>query len=200
MKIGFIACGTTAESIFSLRDYKIKIQRALVMPLPASRFFALLLAGASFLASPATAQSIPPDQKPLYELETDCSIKQGPIQKCLVDVYDQGTITYYRHRIGNQVELIRISDDPENRIERFNPQTKTWKSVASASAQFSTNTVCFNGREFCVVNPNFLSSLYEQRPGEYGERDLVKVVFDAGGRVKTSCFDDGCGQAIGAGL
>ncbi len=173
-----------------------------MMPLTASRFFALLLTGASlsFPVSPGTAQSIPPDQQPLYELDTDCSILQGPVQKCLVDVYNQGTITYYRHRIGRQVELIRISDDPENRIERFNPRAKTWISVASASAQFSTNTVCFNGRDLCVVNPNFLSSLYEQSPGKYRERDLVKVLFDAKGRVKSSCFDEGCGQAIGAGL
>ena len=92
------------------------------MPLTASRFIALLLAGASILVSPGTAQSIPPDQQPLYELDTDCSILQGPVQKCLVDVYNQGKITYYRHRIGKQVELIRISDDPENRIERFSPQ------------------------------------------------------------------------------
>jgi len=170
------------------------------MPHTASRFFTLLLAGVSMLMSPGTAQSIPPGQQPLYELDTDCSIQQGPTQKCLVDVYNQGAITYYRHRIGKQTELIRISDDPENRIERFDPQMKTWKSVASASAQFTTNTVCFNGRELCVVNPNFLSSLYEQRPGEYQGRDLVKVLFDANGRVKSSCFDDGCGQAIGAGL
>ncbi|MEA5475872.1 hypothetical protein VB716_16765 [Synechococcus sp. CCY9201] len=150
--------------------------------------------------SPGTAQSIPPDQKPLYELETDCSIKMGPIQKCRVDVYDQGTVTYYRHRIGTQVELIRISDDPENRIERFDPKAKAWVSVASASGQFSTNTICFNGREFCVINPNFLNSLYEQHPGKYRERDRVEVMFDTNGRVKASCFDDGCGQPIGAEL
>jgi hypothetical protein len=89
MKIDFIFGRASREGSFSLRDFSIllwKIEAVLVMPLNASRFIALLLAGVSILVSPGTAQSIPPDQQPLYELDADCSIHQGPVQKCLVDV------------------------------------------------------------------------------------------------------------------
>ena len=70
--------------------------------------------------------------------------------------------------------------------------TKTWKSLDSATALFSTNTVCFNGRDLCVIKPNYLNSVKEDRPDATAGRDLIKVQFDADGRIDLTCYDDGC--------
>mgnify|MGYP007019758134 FL=1 len=62
----------------------------------------------------------------------------------------------------------------------------------SAAARFSTNTICFNGRDLCAINPNYLNSVREDRPDATAGRDLVKVQFGADGRIDLTCYDDGC--------
>jgi hypothetical protein len=70
--------------------------------------------------------------------------------------------------------------------------TKTWKNLDSAAARFSTNTICFNGRDLCAINPNYLNSVREDRPDATTGRDLVRVQFGADGRIDLTCYDDGC--------
>ena len=70
---------------------------------------------------------------------------------------------------------------------------KAWQPLRGAAARFSTNTICFNGRDLCVVNPNYLNSVREDRSNTRLQgRDLVMVHFGADGRVDASCYDDAC--------
>jgi hypothetical protein len=65
--------------------------------------------------------------------------------------------------------------------------------LRSAGALFSSNSICFNGRELCVVNPNYLNSVREDRQDlRLQGRDLVKVHFGPDGRVNATCYDAGC--------
>jgi hypothetical protein len=145
-----------------------------------------LAAAATLCCGPAKAQS-----KTLYTLNTQCSINGGPAQPCVVEATEEEDATFYRHKIGSKTETVRITEDPV-RMTIWNATTKSWDTLSSAGALFSTNTICFNGRDLCVVNANYLNSVREERPDTTSGRDLVKVRFDATGRVNLSCFDDGC--------
>jgi hypothetical protein len=127
----------------------------------------------------------------LYTLNTTCSLAGAAPQPCTVEAVDQGDFTLYRHRIGGITETIRITDSPA-RMSRWVESRKDWVPLTTAAARFSNNTICFNGRELCVVNPNYLSSVLEDRPELMKGRDLVKVHFGSDGRVNASCFDAGC--------
>ncbi|MFQ6538072.1 MULTISPECIES: hypothetical protein [Aphanothece] len=127
----------------------------------------------------------------LYTLDTQCSLQEGASQACTVEASEEDGVTLYRHTIGTRVELIRISEDP-TRMSRWDPASKTWISLTSAGALLSSNTVCFNGRDLCVVNPNYLNSIVEEKPEVYEGRDLVRVKFGPDGRVDLSCFDAAC--------
>jgi hypothetical protein len=73
----------------------------------------------------------------------------------------------------------------------------TWQQIRRADARFSTNTICFNNRELCVVNPNYLNSVREDRSNTRLEgRDLVVVHFGKDGRVDASCYDEGCNLVL----
>ncbi len=149
---------------------------------------ALLAAAASLgllmPAGPAGAQV-------LYSLDTRCSLNGGVPQPCTVEAINQPKLTEYRHRIGNVTETVRISDSPV-RMQRWDGTSKQWQSLSWAAARFSTNTVCFNGRQLCVVNPNYLNSVRQQSPSVMTGRDLVKVHFGADGRIDATCYDNGC--------
>lgn len=142
---------------------------------------ALLLAG-----NPARAAS-----ESLYVLETTCSLQSGPAQPCVVEAINEDDATLYRHRIGKQEEVIRISEKPV-RMARWDGTTKTWVGLSSAGARFSTNTICFNGRDLCVVNANYLNSVREEKSESTAGRDLVRVKFDADGRINLTCYDEAC--------
>jgi hypothetical protein len=142
--------------------------------------------GAALYASPAQAQS-----EALYTLETTCSLRGGAAQPCVVEAFEEENFTTYRHRIGNATETIRIADNPV-RMGRLDPATKSWSYLSSAAVQFSTNTICFNGTDLCVVNPNYLNSIREEKPEAMDGRDLVRVLFAENGRVKLACYDEGC--------
>ena len=114
----------------------------------------LLAAAASLLsAAPALAQT-----NILYKLETKCSVKGGEPQACLVEAVNEGNATLYRHIIGKNVQTIRVTDSPV-RMSVWVDSQKNWKNLDSAAARFSTNTICFNGSDLCVVNPNYLNSV-----------------------------------------
>jgi hypothetical protein len=147
----------------------------------------LLAAAASLLAAaPALAQT-----ETLYKLDTKCRIKGGEPQACVVEAVNEGNATLYRHSIGKKVKTIRVTDSPV-RMSLWVESQKSWKNLDSAAARFSTNTICFNGRDLCVINPNYLNSIKEDRPDATAGRDLIKVQFGADGRIDLTCYDDGC--------
>jgi hypothetical protein len=140
----------------------------------------------ALLAAPLAARS-----ETLYTLKTQCSLQGATAVPCTVEVVNEAGVTLYRHRVGTRVETIRISDKPV-RMAQWDHAGKRWRSLQSASARFSSNTICFNGGELCVVNPNYLNSVREENAAAAAGRDLVKVHFGADGRINASCYDDGC--------
>ncbi|SBO41807.1 hypothetical protein [Cyanobium sp. NIES-981] len=165
-------------------------QNRLVRPLLyASAACALVTALASTLAvSPVRAATTE-----LYTLETTCSVKGGQPQPCVVKAMDdeEAGVTTYVHTLGKSVFSIRVSDAPLT-MSAMAPGSKDWVRLSSAGARFSTNTICFNDRELCVVNPNYLNSVREDRPDASAGRDLVGVKFGDDGRVIITCWDEGC--------
>ncbi|MCP9927005.1 hypothetical protein [Cyanobium sp. CH-040] len=139
-----------------------------------------------FCAQPSAAQGTT-----LYRLETTCTIRGGAPQDCVVEVTDEGDSTVYRHTIGSRVEVIRVSDPPL-RMGILDAPSGRWRQVKSAGARFSTNTICYDDRDLCVINPNHLNSVREERVDSLEGRDLVGVRFGADGRVILTCYDEGC--------
>jgi hypothetical protein len=155
-----------------------------------------LVAGASTLVSALLLPGLPAalaeaKGEVLYKLETTCTIKGGAAQACVVEAVEQSDATIYTHRIGKQVVKIRISDSPVS-MSLWDAGQKDWLVLNSAGARFSTNTICFNGRDLCVVNPNYLNSVREDRTEALAGRDLVGVKFSRDGRVSLTCYDDAC--------
>jgi hypothetical protein len=150
----------------------------------------------SALSLALLATPLPSRSEVLYTLKTQCSSLRGeaPVP-CSVEAVDANGATLYRHRIGAQIETIRISDKPV-RMALWDGNAKQWRSLSRASARFSSNTVCFNGSDLCVVNPNYLNSVREDNVAAMTGRDLVKVNFGSDGRINASCYDDGCAVSL----
>lgn len=132
----------------------------------------------------------------LYTLESSCSLEEGAPQPCVIEASEEKNATVYRHRIGNQIETIRISDVPV-RMSRWDADSNSWMMLDSVGARFSTNTICFNGLRLCVVNANYLNSVREEEPEATAGRDLIRVKFDRDGRVLLTCYDEGCKELKG---
>ncbi len=149
----------------------------------------LLLLGTLVAGQPGRAEM-------LYRLETTCSIKGGAPTPCTVEAHNQDTATLYHHRVGKVTETIRISDDPATMMI-WVAASRQWQPLDRASARLSTNTICFNDRDLCVVNPNYINSVREDRANSRLEgRDLVMVHFDKQGRVDASCYDQACKEYV----
>jgi hypothetical protein len=146
--------------------------------------------GAAALAM-LSAGSAQAQSQTLYRLETQCSLNGGSPQACVVEAVQEGDTTLYRHTVGRTTQIVSITDAPV-RMAMWNSGSKRWDNLSSASARFSTNTICFNGQELCAVNANYLNSIREERPDASAGRDLIQVRFDASGRVNVTCYDDGC--------
>ena len=143
-------------------------------------------------AVPAPAPASVPGPTLLYRLATTCAVAGAPPVNCTVEAVDEGISTLYRHTIGKDTQIVRITDDPVA-MTLWNESTKKWESLRNASARFSANTVCFNDRELCVINPNYLNSVrQDDLKGRFRGRDLIKVHFDTAGRIDASCYDDAC--------
>ena len=127
----------------------------------------------------------------LYKLETQCSQEGAAVVNCTVEAINEGKSTRYRHQIGQTIKTIRITDDPLTMM-LWKPEDKSWLSLRNASGRFSTNTVCFNDKDLCVINPNYLNSVRQDSPAKMAGRDLVMVHFGADGRIDASCYDAGC--------
>ena len=150
-------------------------------------------ATAALLTGTALALGLQPGQAKevvLYTLETKCALKGAAPVACKVEAVDEEGATLYRHTIGSTTHTLRISDQPA-RLTLWNAATNSWKPLRNAAVRFSTNTLCLNDRELCVVNPNYLNSLLQERP-DFRGRDLVRVRFAASGRVDIVCYDTGC--------
>jgi hypothetical protein len=151
----------------------------------------LTATAAAMLLAPAPGRA-----EVLYKLSTTCAVNGGAPVPCTVEAVDEGPSTLYRHTIGAVTETVRITDDPV-RMTIWRPGDKTWEQIRRADARFSTNTICFNNRELCVVNPNYLNSVREDRSNTRLEgRDLVIVHFGKDGRVDASCYDDACALVL----
>lgn len=149
-------------------------------------------AAAPSTARPAASTAAPSTPTTLYTLATRCSLEGAPPVPCSVEAVDEGGSTLYRHRIGERTIAVRITDNPVT-MARQKAADQPWESLRTAGARFSTNSICFNGRELCVVNPNYLNSVREDRQDlRLQGRDLVKVHFGPDGRVDASCYDSGC--------
>jgi len=148
---------------------------------------AVLAGGAASLLAPSPARA-----DLLYSLASRCSLGSAAPTACTIEAVDQGTVTLYRHRIGRQEQVIGISEEPYVRMGLWNPATKSWQALQSASARLSSNTVCFNGTDLCAVNPNYLNSLRQEKGAALNGRDLIKVTFGSDGRINAYCYDDGC--------
>ena len=146
----------------------------------------------SLAPAPLLAAAPAPSETLLYKLATTCSVAGTPPVNCSVEVVDEGSSTLYRHIIGKTSQIVRITDDPVT-MTLWDGSAKRWETLRNASARFSSNTICFNDRELCVINPNYLNSIRQDDPkGRFRGRDLIKVHFDATGRIDASCFDDAC--------
>ncbi len=169
----------------------------LQIPIPlALTILAGLTAGGMLF--PPSAPAAQPDSggQTLYTLSTRCSVKGGEATPCTVEAVDQGEATLYRHTIGKNIETVRITGDPVT-MAIWEDDTKEWRPLLGAAARFSTNTICFNGRELCVVNPNYLNSVRQDSSNSRLEgRDLVMVLFGGDGRVDASCYDDACKRLL----
>ena len=133
-----------------------------------------------------------PSAKVLYRLSTQCALQGAAPVPCTVEAVDSGAATLYRHRIGDRVETVRITAEPVT-MAIWAHDARSWRPLRGASARFSTNTVCFNGKDLCVVNPNYLNSVREDRANTRLQgRDMVMVHFGSDGRVDASCYDDAC--------
>lgn len=137
------------------------------------------------------AAPLPSRSEVLYTLKTQCSLRGAAPVPCSVEAVNEVGATLYRHRIGSQIATVRITDKPI-RMALWDDSAKQWRNLNRASARFSANTVCFNGKELCVVNPNYLNSVREDNVAATAGRDLVRVNFGSDGRINASCYDDGC--------
>lgn len=146
---------------------------------------------AALAMAPVAAAAQLDTPTPIYRLETSCSMRGAKPVDCVVEVTEENGATVYRHTIGWVVETIRITDGPL-RMTRFDKAAGQWKPLRSAEAQFSTNTVCFDARDLCVLNPNYLNSVREERVDALEGRDRVLVRFGPDGRVLLTCYDQGC--------
>ncbi|MCP9808726.1 hypothetical protein KBY58_04685 [Cyanobium sp. HWJ4-Hawea] len=158
---------------------------------PIQRLFRLALASALGSGMAICASPLAGHAEVLYTLQTKCSIKGGSPLPCTVTAENRGNATFYLHQIGATRKTIRITDKPL-RMTRWVTGKEWWESLQGAAARFSTDTICFNGRDLCVVNPNYLRSVQINNISTQN-RDLVKVHFGSDGRINASCYDDGCG-------
>lgn len=149
----------------------------------------------SALSLTLLASPLPSRSEILYTLQTQCSLRGAAPVPCSVEAVNEEGTTLYRHRIGARIATIRITDKPV-RMALWDGTVRQWRNLSGASARFSSNTVCFNGKELCVVNPNYLNSVREENVAAMAGRDLVRVNFGSDGRINASCYDDGCGVSL----
>ncbi|MEB3260854.1 MAG: hypothetical protein VKP63_09545 [Cyanobacteriota bacterium] len=126
----------------------------------------------------------------LYSLDTRCALRGAASVPCRVEAVNEPGATLYRHTLAGRIHTLRISDQPAL-FSLQEPGSPSWVPLRNAAVRFSTNTLCLNDTDLCVVNPNYLNSLLQERQ-DFRGRDLVRVHFAANGRVELLCYDGGC--------
>lgn len=148
---------------------------------------AALLTGAALSLTLGSAEA---QAEVLYTLGTKCTLKGAAPVACQVEAVNEKGATLYRHTIGSTTHTLRITDQPSS-FSLWDGGSKSWQTLRNATVLFSSNTLCFNDKDFCVVNPNYLNSLVQERP-DFRSRDLIRAHFASDGRVDILCYDSGC--------
>jgi hypothetical protein len=130
----------------------------------------------------------------LYVLKTTCSL-DGVEEPCQVEAKDTPDFTLYTARLGSQDKTVRLGDRPALIGQIWNAATKSWQPLQTMSVDVANKLICYD-KTFCMYNPNFISSLQENRPGFRQAQQQIRARFDATGRVNAICFDQGCDQPI----
>ena len=123
-----------------------------VRPMAPSSWLAAALTAALVLASPAADAQSTDSYNRLYVLQTNCSVRGKP-QRCQVEAFDSKTATVYRTTIDGVRTSYRLVDTPGQRgAQLWSNESRSWV------------TLCLNGDELCVENPNYFASLRQQYP------------------------------------
>ncbi len=125
--------------------------------------------------------------RPLYSLETNCSVNQEAA-RCKVEAFDGQGTTVYRTTVNNTRITYRLIDTPAVRgAQLWDPGKKTWIPLDRLSLNFETNQICINGESLCTTNPNYFSSLRESYPDL--RTDLIISRFrPSDGRLSAICY------------
>lgn len=135
-----------------------------VRPMAPSSCLAAALTAALVLASPAADAQSTDSYNRLYVLQTNCSVRGKP-QRCQVEAFDSKTATVYRTTIDGVRTSYRLVDTPGQRgAQLWSNDSRSWVTLSKLSLDFDTRTLCLNGDELCVENPNYFASLRQQYP------------------------------------
>lgn len=160
------------------------------MVLPFKRPLRPIAAG--LLAIPALAFPGALRAETLYSLESFCSINGTDAVPCRIEAINSGEATEYRHMLSGKEVRFRVSDQPYTRIELWDLESKSWRSVRNAAAFFELNALCLDGTSFCAINPNYLNSVRQDLGRAVNGRRVLEVHFGKDGRIDASCYDAGC--------
>lgn len=130
----------------------------------------------------------------LYTLKTTCTVA-GTELPCEVMAKDTPDFTTYTTRFGNEEKTVRFGDRPSLIAEVWNAETKSWNTLQTLSVDVANKQICYD-KTFCTYNPNFISSLQENRPGFRRAQQQIRARFDSAGRINAICFDQGCDQPL----
>ena len=150
---------------------------------------AALLGG--WLLGPWNAMAVRAQSQPaprlLYKLETNCSVKDVQ-NRCTVEAFDGSSSTVYRTTLKGETISFRLIDEPDRRgAQLWNGQTKSWVALDELSMDFTSNELCINGQQLCMINPNYFASIRDDHPSL--RSDLIVARFDAkDGRLAAICY------------
>lgn len=148
-----------------------------VRPLAPSPWLGAALTAALALATPAADAQSKESYSRLYVMQTNCSVRGNP-QRCQVEAFDGKTATVYRTTIDGVRTSYRLVDTPGQRgAQLWSNDSRSWVALNTLRLDFDTRTLCINGDELCVENPNYFASLRQQYPDL--RSDLIVARFNA---------------------
>ena len=146
-------------------------------PTTGLRFLGAALTAVMALALSAAAGEGKDSLNRLYVLQTNCSVRGKP-QRCEVEAFDGKNATVYRTSIDGVRTSYRLVDTTGQRgAQLWSNDSRSWVALSKLSLDFDTRTLCLNGDELCIENPNYFASLRQQYPDL--RSDLIVARFDA---------------------
>ena len=138
-------------------------------------------------SAPAARAQAQPAPTLLYKLETNCSLKDVQ-SRCTVEAFDGNTSTVYRTTANGETISFRLIDEPDRRgAQIWDTQTKGWVALDELSMDFTSNELCINGQQLCMINPNYFASVRDDHPNL--RSDLIVARFDAkDARLAAICY------------